>query len=90
MTITYKSADTMTADELKRALLTSEYYDMNHYELMIEAGRRIVKLSELVERIQAALGTEETGDNLVAVARDAHTAEQAAAARLRNAEDRYY
>lgn len=31
--------------------------------------------AELIARIQAALGTDETGDNLVAVARDAHEAE---------------
>lgn len=41
----------------------------------------------LIERIQSALGTAETGDNLVAVARDACKAERAHAALLRENED---
>lgn len=41
---------------------------------------------ELIKRIQDALGTGETGDNLVQVARNAHTAEMRAAHALREAE----
>lgn len=42
---------------------------------------------ELISRIQAALGTEETGEALVEVARNAHRAEQElAAAELRRAD----
>ena len=43
----------------------------------------------LLQRIQDALGTGETGDELVQVARDAHTAEQQLAAIIRNSAREY-
>lgn len=48
------------------------------------AERETLRL--LVKRIQDALGTGEEGDNLVAVARDAHNAELELAARIRKEE----
>ncbi len=52
------------------------YRNATREELLAE----VVRLENLVTRIQGALGTGEMGDNLVAVARDAHTAEQELAA----------
>lgn len=45
-----------------------------------ELAREVIKLDALISRIQGALGTGEAGENLVAVARDAHAAEMELAA----------
>jgi len=41
----------------------------------ISMAKEILALVELIDRIKAALGTEENGDALVEVARNAHRAE---------------
>jgi len=48
----------------------------------------VQQLENLIDDIRGALGTEETGKNLVEVARAAHQAEQELAARIRRAEMR--
>lgn len=58
--------------------------DWPRSEAVATHERRIVSAdAELIRRVQAALGTEEEGEALVEVARNAHRAELELAARIR-------
>lgn len=52
-----------------------------------EALESVSEMRDLIDRIRDALGTDERGENLVAVARDAHRAEQELAALRRETEE---
>lgn len=51
---------------------------------LITPDRALDRALDLLNRIRDALGTEETGENLVKVASDAHIAEQELAGLKRN------
>jgi uncharacterized membrane protein YqiK len=53
----------------------------------ISALRRLMEMAELIRSIQGALGTEETGDGLIDVARRAHRSEQAYARLVQSADE---
>jgi hypothetical protein len=54
---------------------------------MLDASVTLDERAELLRRVQDALGTAETGDGLVQVARDAHAAERELAALRRRADE---
>lgn len=77
----------------KRAMVSLEaeaaraLYAMLRERFAPQEAATVKANAEALQRVADALGTGETGEGLIAVARDAHTAEQRAAHALRELED---